>query len=144
VERALAAAQASLYAGAFDGALSLIGAAEAGAPDAFQQARIDLLRAEIAFATRDREASTLLLGAVEQIEPWDAGRARAGYLDALSASLFAARLAPPGERARSLSSSARVGHDVVGEGAISCCSAPTPRARARRCGADCGLRAERP
>ena len=47
-DRALAAAQASLRAGAFDAALHLLAAAEAGALDAFLRARMTLLRAEFA------------------------------------------------------------------------------------------------
>ncbi len=48
-DRALAAAQASLQAGAFDTALGLAATAEAGALDEFQRARVDLLRAHVAF-----------------------------------------------------------------------------------------------
>jgi hypothetical protein len=50
-ERALAAAQASLQAGAFDAALGLLATAEAGPLDEFQRARGDLLRGQITFAS---------------------------------------------------------------------------------------------
>jgi hypothetical protein len=50
-ERSLAAAQASLQAGAFDAALGLLATAEAGALDEFQCARVDLVRAHVAFAS---------------------------------------------------------------------------------------------
>jgi hypothetical protein len=50
--RALAAAEASLQAGAFDAALRLVAAAEAGRLDEFQRARVDLVRAHVAFASR--------------------------------------------------------------------------------------------
>ena len=97
VGRTLAAAQASLYAGAFDSALRLIGTVEAGVPDELQRARVDLLRAQIAFATnRGSEAPALLLSALQRIEPLDPRLARSRYLEALSAALFAARLAGPG------------------------------------------------
>ena len=43
-ERTLAAAQASLQAGAFDAALGLLATAETGALDEFQRARVDLVR----------------------------------------------------------------------------------------------------
>ena len=43
-DRALAAAQASLHAGAFDAALELLAAAEAGPLDELQRARVELLR----------------------------------------------------------------------------------------------------
>ena len=63
-DRALAAAQASLEAGAFDDALELVAAAEAGALDDLARARVDLLHAEIAFAqNRGGEAPVLLLQA---------------------------------------------------------------------------------
>jgi outer membrane PBP1 activator LpoA protein len=50
-ERALAAAQASFQAGAFDTALELVATAEAGPLDEFQRARVDLLRGHVAFAS---------------------------------------------------------------------------------------------
>ena len=97
VERALAAAQASVQAGAFDAALGLVAEAEAEPVDEFQRARVDLLRARIAFASgRGSAAPAWLLRAAKRIEPFDARLARASYLEALSAALFAARLAGPG------------------------------------------------
>jgi hypothetical protein len=50
-ERALAAAQARLRAGAFDAALRLVATAEAGGLDEFQRARADLVRGHVAFAS---------------------------------------------------------------------------------------------
>jgi hypothetical protein len=101
VERALAAAQASLQAGAFDAALGLVATAETGPIDDYQRARVELLRAEATFASkRGSAAPALLLRAAKRIEPLDARLARAGYLNALSAALFAARLASPGGGAR--------------------------------------------
>src|SRR6188472_1998202 len=49
--RALTAAQASVLAGAFNEARGLLAAAEAGALDELQRARIELLRAQLAFAS---------------------------------------------------------------------------------------------
>src|SRR4051794_1314287 len=92
-ERALAAAQASLQSGAFDTALGLLATAEAGGLDASQSARIDLLRAQLAFATsRGTETTTLLLAAARQLEPLDISLARETYVDAFSSALFGARL----------------------------------------------------
>jgi len=100
-DRALAAAQASLQAGAFDAALALVATAEAGSIDDYQRGRVELLRAETAFATsRGSAAPALLLRAAKRIEPLDARLARAGYVEALSAALFAARLASPGAGVR--------------------------------------------
>ena len=92
-ERALAAAQASLQAGAFDEALGLLATAEAGPLDELQRARIDLLRAQLAFASsRGTEATPLLLAAARRLEPLDISLARETYVDAFSAALFGARL----------------------------------------------------
>jgi DNA-binding CsgD family transcriptional regulator len=96
-ERALAAAQASLEAGAFGVALGLLGAAEVGPLDALQLARIDLLRAQLAFAhSRGSDAPPLLLRAARTLQPLDPRLARETYLDAWSAALFAGRFARGG------------------------------------------------
>jgi DNA-binding CsgD family transcriptional regulator len=93
-ERALAAAQAKYQAGAFDAALALLTMAEAGPLDELQRARTDLLRGQIAFASsRGSDAPPLLLKAARQFEPLDVQLARQTYLEALSAALFAGRLA---------------------------------------------------
>ncbi len=94
VQRALDAAQAKLQAGAFDQALVLLATAEAGPLDELQRARIDLLRAQIAFASsRGNEATPLLLAAARRLEPLDVELAHETYLDAFSAAMFAGRLA---------------------------------------------------
>ena len=93
--RALAAAQATYQAGAFEAALGLLGTAEAGPPDQFRRARADLLRGQIAFSSsRGSDAPPLLLKAARQFEPLDPRLARETYLDALAAATFARRLAP--------------------------------------------------
>jgi DNA-binding CsgD family transcriptional regulator len=93
-ERALAAAQATYQAGAFDATLRLLGTVEAGPPDEFRRARADLLRGQIAFAySRGSDAPPLLLKAARELEPLDSRLARETYLDALAAATFAGRLA---------------------------------------------------
>jgi len=93
-ERALAAAEVKYQAGAFDAALRLLATAEAGPLDELQRARADLLRGQIAFASsRGSDAPPLLLKAARQFEPLDVRLARETYLEALSAALFAGRLA---------------------------------------------------
>src|SRR5580693_7163355 len=93
-ERALAAAEATYQAGAFDATLALLGTAEAGPPDQLRRARADLLRGQIAFSSsRGSDAPPLLLKAARQFEPLDMGLARETYLDALAAATFAGRLA---------------------------------------------------
>jgi DNA-binding CsgD family transcriptional regulator len=95
--RALAAAQAMAQAGAFGEALDLLAIAEAGPLGELGRARVDLVRAQLAFATsRGRDAPSLLLQAAKRLEPIDAGLARATYLDAMIAAMFAGRLAAPG------------------------------------------------
>ena len=96
-ERALAAAEASLGAGAFEVARGLMTAAEAGPLDELGRARVDLLQAEVAFAqNRGSEAPLLLLQAAKKLETLDVRLSRNTYLDAWSAGLFAGRLARAG------------------------------------------------
>ena len=88
MERALAAAQASLHAGMFDAALGLLATAEASELDALQRARVDLLRGQIAFASGLRsDAPPLLVKAAKQLEPLDLALARDTYLNAWGAAM---------------------------------------------------------
>ena len=113
-DRALAAAHASLEAGAFDAALGLLATAEAGSLDELQRARVDLLRAEAAYAqNRGSDAPPLLLRAAKTLEPLDPELARETYLDAWSAALFAGRLASGGDL-RDVSRAARAAHRPSG------------------------------
>jgi DNA-binding CsgD family transcriptional regulator/tetratricopeptide (TPR) repeat protein len=91
--RALATAQAKHQAGEPEAALALLAMAQAGPFDELQRARVDLLRAKIAFAVRrGNDSPPLLLGAARQLEPLDIGLARETYLDAFSAALIVGRL----------------------------------------------------
>jgi DNA-binding CsgD family transcriptional regulator len=93
-ERALAAASAQIKAGAFAAARDLLSITEAGSPSDFQQARIELMGAELAFLTdRGSEAPPLLLKAARRLEPIDPELSRRTYLQALTAGYFAGRLA---------------------------------------------------
>ena len=106
-ERVLAAAQASMQAGVSGKALELLATADAGPLDEFQRARVDLLRGQIAFASRrGSDAPPLLLKAAQRLELLDARLARETYLEALFASLFAGRLAVGGG-AREVAEAAR-------------------------------------
>jgi DNA-binding CsgD family transcriptional regulator len=97
-ERALAAAQASLQAGAFDMANELLAMAAAEPLDELQRARADLLRGQIVFASSaGSEAPALLAKAAKQLEPLDATLARQTYLDAWAAALFAGQFAGAGD-----------------------------------------------
>jgi len=96
-ERALAAASAKVKAGEFAAARDLLSVAESGSPDDFQQARIDLMEAELALLTnRGSDAPSLLLKAARRLESIDADLSRATYLQALSSGYFAGRLATGG------------------------------------------------
>jgi DNA-binding CsgD family transcriptional regulator len=93
-QRALVAAEAENQAGAFDAALDLVTEAEAGPLGELERARADVLRAQIAFASdRGNEALPLLLQGARRLEPLDARLAGDTYLAAMSASIFAGRLA---------------------------------------------------
>ena len=86
VDRALAAAQASIQAGEFDAALGLVAAAEAGSLDDFQRARVDLLRAHVSFGAGEwSDAPLLLMKAARQLESLDLDLARETYLIAWGA-----------------------------------------------------------
>jgi DNA-binding CsgD family transcriptional regulator/tetratricopeptide (TPR) repeat protein len=96
--RALAAAGASLHAGAFTAAGEMLAALDAHPLDELQRARVELLRARVAFAiNRGSGAPTLLLGAARRLEPLNPELARATYLEAVAAAQFASRLAQSGE-----------------------------------------------
>jgi DNA-binding CsgD family transcriptional regulator len=98
VDRALAAARANLYAGAFDEALRLLPVAEAGSPDELQQAQAELLRGQIAFSSNiGSDAPPLLLSAARRLERFDVDLARETYLDAWGAAWFAGSLATAGD-----------------------------------------------
>jgi DNA-binding CsgD family transcriptional regulator len=91
--RALAAAQAKFDAAAPDAALELLATAELAPLDELQRARLERLRAEIAFArTRGGDAPALLLDAARRLEPLDAAMARETHLEAMAAAMFAGRL----------------------------------------------------
>jgi DNA-binding CsgD family transcriptional regulator len=95
--RALAAAAAKIQAGALDAAEDLLAAAEAGPLSDLERARADLARAQLAFITsRGAEAAPLLVNAARRLADVDPALSRASYLDALSAAIFAGRLAGPG------------------------------------------------
>src|SRR4029450_5332047 len=96
-ERALTAAQANPQAGAFDVALGLLATAETGALEEFQCARVDLLRAHVAFISfLGSDAPALLLNAARRLEPLDLQLARDTYLTAWGAAIVAAHLAGEG------------------------------------------------
>lgn len=94
--RALAAAETMLQAGVFDRALVLLTTAEVALLDELPRARIDLLRAQIAFASsHGSEAVPLLLAVARRLEPLDDALARATYLEAFSAAVLSDRNGGP-------------------------------------------------
>jgi DNA-binding CsgD family transcriptional regulator/tetratricopeptide (TPR) repeat protein len=114
-ERALAAAQAKYEAGAPDAARRLLEIVELGPLDDLQRARVERMRARLAFAERrGADALPLLLRAARRLEPLDATLARETYAEALGAALTtghresmeaasqALRAAPPPARAAEL------------------------------------------
>jgi DNA-binding CsgD family transcriptional regulator len=95
-ERALAAAQASLEAGAFDAAIRVLATTEGGRRDEFQRARVDLLRGRIASASSWGNGAAQLLKAARRLELLDVDLARQTYLEALGAALAEGELARAG------------------------------------------------
>jgi DNA-binding CsgD family transcriptional regulator len=99
-QRALVAAQTKFRAGALDDALGLVSSTEIGALDELDRVRVELLRAQIAFvSTHGSDAPTMLLEAARRLTPLSPSLAHETYLEALSAALFAGRLAAPGASA---------------------------------------------
>ena len=94
--RALAAAEASFQAGAFDAVARLLATVEAGPLDDFQSARAALLRGHAAVVSAyGNEAAPLLLEAARRLEPFDLSLARRAYLTAWSAAITAHHLGGP-------------------------------------------------
>jgi DNA-binding CsgD family transcriptional regulator len=97
-ERGLAAAQASLQAGACGKARELLVMAEAGPLDELQAGRADLLHGQATFVSGlGSDAPPLLLKAAKRLEQLDLGLARETYLSAWMAAMFAGRLAGAGD-----------------------------------------------
>jgi DNA-binding CsgD family transcriptional regulator len=97
-QRALLAANAKHQAGANEAALRLLPVAQAGPLDELDQARAQLLHAQVTFAmTRGREAPPLLLEAARRLQPLDTTLARGTYLEAFAAALSADRLVRGGD-----------------------------------------------
>jgi len=97
-QRALLAAKGKHQAAANDAALRLLAIAKAGPLDQLEQARAQLLYAQITFATtRGRDAPPLLLDAAKRLEPLDPRLAREAYLEAFAAAQSADRLVRGGD-----------------------------------------------
>jgi tetratricopeptide (TPR) repeat protein len=72
----------------------MLSIAEAQSLNDFQHARVDMIRAELAFVTgRGRDAPPLLLKAAQRLEAIDVDLSRATYLRALQAAMFVGKLA---------------------------------------------------
>ena len=92
--RILAAARARHQAGSADAALTLLEEIETMRLDESTRAAVEVLRAQIAFFSRDsRDAPRLLLSAARRMEAAGETAARDLYLDALAAGLFVGTLA---------------------------------------------------
>ncbi|MCL3859606.1 LuxR family transcriptional regulator [Actinotalea sp. K2] len=92
--RALDAAHITHAAGSTEAASELLTVAASGPLDALQHARVELLRARIAFRlTRGSDVPRMLLAAANTLVPLDAALAREAYLEAIEASFHAGRFA---------------------------------------------------
>ena len=95
--RALAGAQAKVQAGDSEAAQELLAIAEAAPLTAADQARAELVRAQLAVTVSwGGDVSARLLEVAKRLEPIDANLARMTYLDAIYAAVFAGRFAAPG------------------------------------------------
>jgi DNA-binding CsgD family transcriptional regulator len=91
--RALAAAEASFQAGAFDAVERLLALAESYPLDDFQRARAQLARGHVALVLGyGDDAAPLLLDAARQLEPFDAELTRLAYLAAYGSAMSAGHL----------------------------------------------------
>ena len=105
--RALTAAEAKYAAGDFEAAQALLVTAELGPPGEFGEARVQRMRAQIAFALRrGGDAPPLMLQAAQRLQSLDTELARQTYLEALVAAIYAGRLAR-GQDARQVARAAR-------------------------------------
>jgi DNA-binding CsgD family transcriptional regulator len=117
VKRSLAAAQAKLDIADAVSASDLLAAAELGPADKLQRARLERLRAQIAFASRrGRDAPPLLLEAARRLDPLDAALARETYLEAIASAMFAGRLGT-GPDVHEVAKAARASNPVPAPGA---------------------------
>ncbi len=92
--RALTAAEAKYAAGDFEAAQALLVTAEVGPPGELGEARVQRMRAQVAFALRrGGDAPLLMLRAARRLQSLDAELARKTYLEALVAAIYAGRLA---------------------------------------------------
>ena len=107
-DRALDAAQAKLDAGSPEAAAALMTTASGLVEDEFVSARIELLKAKLAFAaSRGRDAPPLLLAAAKRMEHLDPALSRETYLDAMMASVLVGRLSAARSSARAVATEAR-------------------------------------
>jgi DNA-binding CsgD family transcriptional regulator len=96
--RALVAAQAKFDAGDFDATHRLLAEASSGPLTELEQAKAHLLRAQVAFVYRGRDAPPLLLSAATRLQTINSDLARQTYLQALIATSYAGRLGDPDVR----------------------------------------------
>ncbi|MFI9557375.1 AAA family ATPase [Nonomuraea endophytica] len=95
--RALAAAQAKLDAGALDAAEALLAVAAITPLEVADRARLERVRAHIAFTrTRGSDTPALLSAAARQLEPVDPELARETHLEAMWALMRSGRFGRPG------------------------------------------------
>ena len=92
--RALTAAEAKYAAGDFEAAQACLVTAEVGPPGELGEARVQRMRAQIAFALRrGGDAPPLMLQAAQRLQSLDAELARQTYLEAMVTAIYAGRLA---------------------------------------------------
>ncbi len=105
--RALAGARAKIEAADPNAAAALLATADLCPLDEYQRARLQRLRAQIAFSLRrGSDALPLLLDAARRLAAFDTGLARETYLEALAAAIFAGSLGDHREELREVAAAA--------------------------------------
>lgn len=118
------AADAYHAAGAVDAAVRLLACAELGCPDRLGRARLQRVRARMAFdASRGRAAVAQLLAAARELETCQAQIARPAYVEALGAAVFTGHLDIVHQALARLAEQQPGGHDRMLEGVAQRCTA---------------------
>ncbi|TCC26840.1 helix-turn-helix transcriptional regulator [Kribbella speibonae] len=123
VERAVMAADAYHSAGAVDAAVRLLATAELGSPDAVGRARIQRVRARMAFdASRGSAAVAQLMDAARALETCRPRLAGPAYVEALGAAVFTGHVDIVHEALARLSEHQPGGNDRLIEGVAELCT----------------------
>lgn len=124
VERAVMAADAFHAAGGVDAAVRLLATAELGSPGPLARARLQRVRARMAFdASRSRAAVAQLLAAASELDTCQPQLARPAYIEAMGAAIFTGHLDIVNQALARLAEQPPRGNDRMLEGVAQRCTA---------------------